>query len=142
MTRRIKRQRIREIMTSSPVMVSPETDIRKLKRLFDKHDVNAFPVVDDAGTVVGLVSRLDLFRLYLLPYQAFIPALEATWVSSVGAIMSRAVVTVPPHASALEAMAVMVEHGIRTIPVVEQTPAGPMLAGVITRRDLTPALVD
>jgi hypothetical protein len=46
--------------------------------------------VNAAGALQGLVSRLDLFRLYLLPYQRFIPAIEETWVSSVGAIMSRA----------------------------------------------------
>jgi Tfp pilus assembly protein PilF len=39
MTRRIKRHRIREIMTPSPITVGPKTGIRKLKALFDEHDV-------------------------------------------------------------------------------------------------------
>ena len=36
-----------------------------LRKLMAEKDFNAFPVVNDVG-VFGLVSRLDLFRLYLL----------------------------------------------------------------------------
>jgi hypothetical protein len=35
--------RIREVMTPHPITVGPETEIRKLKALFDEHDFNAFP---------------------------------------------------------------------------------------------------
>jgi CBS domain-containing protein len=83
-----------------------------------------------------------LRRWYLLPYRAFIPAVEDTWVSSVGAIMSRAVVSLYAAEPAMSAIAVMVEHGIRTIPVVDDTTAGTVVVGVITRRDLAPALAD
>ena len=47
MTRRIKRHQIREVMTRSPITVSPQTGVRELKSLFDEHDFNAFPVVDE-----------------------------------------------------------------------------------------------
>jgi hypothetical protein len=58
----------------------------------------------------------DLFRLYLLPYAKFIPAVEETWgVSSVGATMSR---------------------------IAEQATAGTVAIGVVTSRDLSAALAD
>jgi CBS domain-containing protein len=77
-----------------------------------------------------------------LPYQRFIGAIEDTWVSSVGAIMTRGVVALYPKETAIRAMALMVEHGIRTIPIVDDTPAGITVVGVVTRRNLVPALAD
>ena len=131
-----------ELMSKSVITVTPETGIDELLERFIEHDVNAFPVVSDVGALLGVVSRLDLFRLYLLPYRPFIPVLEDTWVSSVGAIMSRAVVALYPKEPALRAVALMVEHGIRTIPIVDDTLAGVTVIGVVTRRDLTTALLD
>jgi CBS domain-containing protein len=104
------------------------------------HPYNGFPVVTDAGVLQGMVTRLDLFKLYLVPYQRFIPALEDTWASSVAAIMSAAVVSLYPAEPALKAVAVMVDYRIRTIPIVTDTAAGRTLVGIITRRDLAPAL--
>jgi hypothetical protein len=37
-------------------------------------------------------------------------------------------------------MALMVDHRIRTIPIVTDTPAGTVVVGVVTRRNLAPAL--
>ena len=34
----------------------------------------------------------------------------------------------------------MVDHGLRTIPIVTDTAAGRVVVGVVTRRDLTMAL--
>ena len=96
--------------------------------------------MSEAGVLQGLVTRLDLFKLYLFPYQRFIPALEDIRGSSVAAIMSTAVVTLYPAEPAIKAMALMVDYRIRTIPIVTDTVAGRTLVGIVTRRDLAPAL--
>ena len=129
-----------ELMSKPVVTVKPETSIEALTEVMAAHDYNAFPVVNDVGVLQGLVSRLDLFKLYLLTYRRFIPALEDTWVSSVAAIMSRGVVALYPVEPAIKAIALMVEHRLRTIPVVTDTTAGTVVVGVVTRRDLTAAL--
>jgi CBS-domain-containing membrane protein len=129
-----------DLMSKPVVTVRPETSIDELTRLMREHAYNAFPVVNDAGALQGLVSRLDLFKLYLLPYRRFIPALEDTWVSSVGAIMTHGVVSLYPVEPAVAAMALMVDHRIRTIPVVTDTTAGTTVVGVVTRSDLAAAL--
>ncbi len=129
-----------ELMSKPVVTVKTETSIEALTEVMAAHNYNAFPVVNDAGVLQGLVTRLDLFRLYLLPYHRFIPALENTWVSSVAAIMTRGVVALYPVEPAIKAIALMVEHRIRTIPVVTDTVAGTMVVGVVTRRDLAAAL--
>jgi CBS domain-containing protein len=129
-----------ELMAKPVVTVKPETSIKALTEIMAAHDYNAFPVVNDVDVLQGLVTRLDLFKLYLLPYYRFIPALEDTWVASVAAIMSRGVVALYPVEPAIRAMALMVEHRIRTIPVVTDTTAGTVVVGIVTRRDLAAAL--
>jgi CBS domain-containing protein len=131
---------VSELMSKPAVTVTPQTSIEALTQLMTQHDYNGFPVVNEVGVLQGLVTRLDLFKLYLLPYTRFIPALEDTWVSSVNAIMSRGVVALYPPEPALKAMALMVEHRVRTIPVVSDSVAGKAVVGVLTRRDLAAAL--
>ncbi len=129
-----------ELMSKPVVTVTPETSIAELTRLMTEHDYNAFPVVNENGVLQGLVSRLDLFKLYLLPYHRFIPVLEDTWVTSVGAIMSRGVIALYPVEPAIKAIALMAEHRIRMIPIVTDTVAGTTVVGVVARRDLAAAL--
>src|SRR5215510_12098259 len=102
--REILSMTVGELMSKSVVSVTPETTIASLRKIMAEHDFNGFPVVNDAGVLLGLVTRLDLFRLYLLPYAKFIPAVEDTWVSSVGAIMSRGVITLYQGEPAIKAM--------------------------------------
>jgi CBS domain len=94
--REILNMTVGELMSKSVVTVTPETSIASLRQIMAEHDFNGFPVVNDSGVLLGMVTRLDLFRIYLLPYAKFIPALEDTWVSSVGAIMSRGVIALIP----------------------------------------------
>lgn len=129
-----------ELMSTPVVTVTPETTIEELTELMQLHDYNGFPVVNDAGALVGLVTRTDLFKVYLLQYRKFIPVLEDTWVRSVGAIMSRGVVTLYPVEPAIKAMALMADQRIRTIPIVTDTAAGTTVLGVLTRRDVARAL--
>ena len=129
-----------ELMSKPAVTVTPETSIDVLTELMTTYDYNGLPVVTDVGTLVGLVTRTDLFKVYLSPYRNFIPAIEDTWVSSVGAIMSRGVITLYPVEPAIKAIALMVAHHIRTIPIVTDTTAGTTVIGVLTRRDLAAAL--
>ena len=140
--REISNMTVGDLMSKSVVTVTPETSIASLRTIMAEHDFNGFPVLNESGVLLGLVTRLDLFRLYLLPYAKFIPAVEDTWVSSVGAIMSRGVIALYPSEPAIKAIALMVDHRIRTIPIVDDTAAGTVLVGIVTRRDLSAALAD
>jgi CBS domain-containing protein len=63
-----------ELMSKPAVTVMPEATIASLRKLMAENDFNGFPVVNETGVLLGLVTRLDLFRVYLLPYAKFIPA--------------------------------------------------------------------
>jgi len=140
MAREILDIQVGELMTKPVVTVTPETSIETLTELMTVHPYNAFPVVNESGVLQGLVTRLDLFKLYLLPYHRFIPVLEDTWISSVSGIMSRGVVALYPGEPAIKAIALMVEYRLRTIPIVTDTMAGVTVIGVLTRSDLAGAL--
>lgn len=108
--REIRDIAVGELMSKPVVTVTPETSIEALTELMATHEYNGFPVVSEVGVLQGLVTRLDLFKLYLLPYRRFIPALEETWISSVGGIMTRGVIALYPVEPAIKAMALMVEY--------------------------------
>ena len=131
---------VSDLMSAPVLTVKPDTTIDELTRLFAEHEYNGLPVVGSLGVLQGIVTKLDLFKLELQPYPAWIPSLESAWVPSVGAIMSPSVITVYPVEPAIRAMALMVEYRIRTIPVVTDTVAGRTVVGVITRRDLVAVL--
>lgn len=93
-----------DLMSAPALTVKPETTIDELTQLFAEHEFNGLPVVDDLRVLRGIVTQLDLFKLHLLPYPQFLPALENAWISSVGAIMSPSVITLYPIEPAIRAM--------------------------------------
>jgi CBS domain-containing protein len=50
------------IMTRTVYCVQPQVGVDLLARLFLDYEVSGFPVVDDAGHPVGVVSKTDLLR--------------------------------------------------------------------------------
>lgn len=141
MRRRITRHRIREIMTRSPVTVSPKTGIRRLKSLFDKHDFNAFPVVDEHGLVRGIVSTLDILRLFRPSGGLYYPDLRALWARHAEDVMRRGVVTVQPDDFVETAVKLLVQYRHRSLPVVEGRRSRPRVLGIVSRRDILRCLV-
>jgi CBS domain-containing protein len=54
-----------DVMSAPVVTVSPEASVPVAARLLARHGIKRLPVVDDAGRLVGIVSRADLLRLFL-----------------------------------------------------------------------------
>lgn len=52
---------VHDVMTSRPIAVTPETNLYDAGKLMVEHNISALPVVDRAGTVVGIVTERDLF---------------------------------------------------------------------------------
>ncbi|HEY5834799.1 CBS domain-containing protein [Streptomyces sp.] len=53
------------LMTSPAVVALPQWTVVQAARVMDTHQVKRLPVVDDTGRLVGIVSRLDLLRVFL-----------------------------------------------------------------------------
>src|SRR5215471_16891562 len=49
-----------DIMTAPVITVAPDTTLGQVAETLRRHRISAVPVVDAAGTVLGLVSEYDL----------------------------------------------------------------------------------
>ena len=56
-----------ELMNSPAVVTSPECSVADAAKLMRGHRVKRLPVVDGAGRLVGIVSRIDLLSVYERP---------------------------------------------------------------------------
>ena len=63
---------VRQFMTWPVMTVSRQTTMRELALLFDKHDFNAFPVVED-GKLVGIISKFDFLRGFAFTTSQVVP---------------------------------------------------------------------
>jgi hypothetical protein len=51
-----------DVMVRDVVTVKPETDVATAIKLLVEHDISALPVVDQTGTVIGVISEADLVQ--------------------------------------------------------------------------------
>ena len=57
--------KVREIMTSEPMTLSPDDDLEEAVQLLIDEKIGGVPVVDETEGLVGIVTYVDLLR-YLL----------------------------------------------------------------------------
>jgi len=123
-----------ERMSRHPITVKPNAAVdATLKRMRDEK-VRRFPVVDDDGNLVGIVSEKDL--LYAAPSPATsLSIYELHYLYSritVQQVMTRDVITVEEDAPLEEAARIMVDNKIGGLPVVRSG----KLVGIITETDI------
>lgn len=54
-------RKVRDVMTTTVVTVSPDSTLGEIARLFEKHHIKRVPVIED-GRLVGIVSRANLVQ--------------------------------------------------------------------------------
>jgi len=112
----------RDVMSSPVKSILATKPIRDAERLMLRHGHTGLPVVDDSGTLVGVVSLRDVEK-------ARRHGLEHAPVKSV---MKSRVIFVGPDTPADEVQELMIAHDIGRVPVVENG----NLVGIITRSDI------
>jgi len=115
--------RIRDVMTESVVTATPDTSVREVAETMRERNVGSVVLVED-GRPVGFVTDRDLAVSVLADGRD--PSDRACDHASAP------VVTAGPDLDITEAAELMVEHGIRRLPVLE----GGELIGIITLDDL------
>ncbi|HSO99311.1 MAG TPA: CBS domain-containing protein [Solirubrobacteraceae bacterium] len=53
---------VSEMMTRDPITVAPDDTVRHAARLIATHRHNRLPVVDEDGTLVGVLTRVDVLE--------------------------------------------------------------------------------
>ncbi|HSE03867.1 MAG TPA: CBS domain-containing protein [Methylomirabilota bacterium] len=140
MRKTIEGKKVRDVMSPNPVTISPDATIRELMEKFGTHDFNMFPVVDARGVLRGLVTKLDLLRTFRPQMRRFIPDLKLLWAERIEDLMSRGAISVEADDPVTVAVDTMIESRLRALPVVERRAGGPVLVGVVSRKDVLPCL--
>jgi acetoin utilization protein AcuB len=126
---------VRDRMSSPAVTVKPDTPFQEALKLMRARQFRRLPVVNEQGTLVGIVSERDL--LYASPSPAIsLSVWELNYLLSkleVQEIMTEEVITTTPDAFIEDAARVMVEHRIGGLPVVDEEDH---VVGVITETDI------
>jgi CBS domain-containing protein len=127
---------VRQFMTRAVVTVSRQTTMRELAALFEKHDFNAFPVVED-GKVLGIISKFDFLRAFAFTTNQVVPHYNELMSRPAADVMTEAVVDVDPTSPLTRVLQLMVSLKTRSFPV---TSAEGQLEGMISREDVMRAL--
>ena len=123
-------------MSSSPVSISPTTSVADLLVLFDRHDFNAFPVVDEGGRLVGIVSKIDVLRFFLAAQEAPTAIENSVSATGIAELTAHQIVTIEPQESLAAAGDLMVSTKLRSLPVVERRDRARILVGMLSRGDV------
>lgn len=136
------RRTVEDVMTKTVVVVPESARYKEIVRLMDEHRVTALPVLDEAGTLRGIVSEADLLlkEEYPPPNEDrphIRPRARRDRGKASGAtareLMTRLVFTVEPSATLARAARLMHKHRVKRLPVVDQSGK---LVGIVSRSDL------
>jgi CBS domain-containing protein len=126
----------RQFMTRSVVTVKRQTTMRELAALFEKHDFNAFPVMEE-GKLFGIVSKFDFLRAFTFTTGQVVPHYNELMSRPAVDVMTEAVVDVDPTSPLTRVLQLMVSLKTRSFPVIG---AEGQLEGIISREDVMRAL--
>ncbi len=137
-----------EIMSSSVITIDYDTDVEQVWELMINKRVHAFPVVDKANHVLGIVSLHDFLNQInfkdnsksgsnvIFQLNNFIKkttTLHTHKAEYAGHLMSKPVITINKDQHVLELFELFYRHNIHHIPVVDKHKK---LVGIITPKDL------
>ena len=114
-----------QIMSTHLLTVRPEDLVDLAASMMDWEKIRHVPVEDDEGRLVGLVSHRALLRLVARGQGGNEPV-------AVKDIMRRDPVQVSPQTPTVEAMKLMRDRAVGSLPVVEDG----KLVGIVTEHDL------
>ena len=144
----------KDIMTREIITVNPETEIAQAAGLLLEKRINGVPVVNDSGTLVGILCQSDLIAqqknipipsLFTL-LDGYIPLtlskhldkeVEKIAASKVAEAMTPNPVTVEPETDIERVAALMVEKNYHTLPVIEEG----KLVGIVGKEDVLRTLI-
>jgi len=135
--------KIRSVMSTRVVTVSPETTLKDAAARLVRYGISGMPVVTEDGRVVGVFSEADILAkesgasardgmLGWLTGEEPRPVLEARTVADV---MSSPPLSIGPEKTVREAASRMLTDDVNRLPVVDHD----RLVGIITRADLVRA---
>jgi CBS domain-containing protein len=125
---------VQDAMTTQVVAVKLGASFKEMAARLRESRVSAFPVIDDDGKVIGVVSEADMLaRQVLSAGLAHGGEQEKAEVLTAGDLMTHPAITVSPQDSVEVAARLMYTLQVKRLPVIDRSGR---LAGIISRTDV------
>ena len=132
---------VKDVMTTRVISVPRDAPFAAIAAAFGQHRVGAFPVLDQAGHLVGVVSEADLLaKLALSDDQSATISgilhhqqLEKARATTAAELMTALPVTVSPEDTVEHAARLMYQRRVKHLPVVDEDYH---VVGIISRADV------
>lgn len=121
---------VRDVMHADVVSVPPNALIEQALDLMLEFKVSGLPVIDDTGTLVGVISEYDALVLICDSTETYWP------VEPVAGLMSTEVESVDVNLQLADLAQVFLNRSVRRLPVTDQG----RVVGIVSRRDVIKAI--
>ena len=141
------RTKVRDVMTTRVVAVKRNATFKDIATLLTEYRVSAFPVLDDEGKVIGVVSEADMLSKEALVADMGVQAARLGRISgspyhdefakaaavTAGDLMTKPPVVVTPDEPVTSAARLMYHGRVKRLPVVGEKG---QLIGIVSRADV------
>jgi len=124
--------RLDNVMTRKPVTITPETSLREAEQIFEEHDFNGLPVVENGENLVGWLTKLDLLSAFCGDDEHLFMPYAEIMQRDASSVMSRKVRSVTPLAPLTRVLEKLVTSGNKSFPVLDDG----RIVGVVAREDI------
>jgi CBS domain-containing protein len=128
--------RVEDVMTTEVATTTPNARLAVVEKIFDEHEFNGLPVVDEAGLLIGVVTKLDLLKAFRFTEDHMFPPYTEIMQATVESVMTRNPQTVTPRAPLTRVLEKLLASGCKSFPVLDRDD----LVGIVSREDLLAAL--
>jgi CBS domain-containing protein len=132
---------VKDVMTTHVVAVRKNASFKDMAARLREHRVSAFPVLDEANKVIGVVSEADLLTKEALEFgvpgkiSSILRHQEQAKAAAIVAedLMTKPPVTIGPNEFVTHAARLMYTRKVKRLPVVD---ADGRLIGIVSRTDV------
>jgi CBS domain-containing protein len=128
---------VADVMTLDPVVVSVDAHLEEAERLMRDRHVSGLPVVDDGGSLVGVISRTDVVEDGTIPLAILLRKMPSGL--RVGELMTSPAITVSATDTLGDAARRMRDDRIHRLVVVDDVGAP---IGVLSASDFVALYAD
>ncbi|MBI3955932.1 CBS domain-containing protein [Candidatus Gottesmanbacteria bacterium] len=140
-----------DVMSKKVTTVKPDTSLRELWKTIFTRKVNAVPVVDAKGTMLGIITKDDILRLLYPNYEDLMEGLFSSYdfeemenrIHELNAkkardLMCKRVIYTREDTPIMRALSRMISKNVNQLPVLSRTTD--KLVGIVAKGDIFRAL--
>jgi len=131
---------VRDLMTDKVVKANSKHSFTELCRLLFQLKIHHLPVVDENDELAGIISSNDILKAYGTRVSNY-KNIDDEWLNNnitIYDLMTPNPIVIGPDASVEEAIQLLKNERIQSLPVVE----GKKVVGILTTRDIIEHLVE